>query len=187
MDPITISALIGGGSALAAGGLNFIGQHRANQANKAMSSKQMQFQQTMSSTAYQRAMQDMALAGLNPILAAGGGGASTPQGAAIQQQNELGGAASSAVDAARMYAELRNLNEQNKLLKAQTFKANAEGMTAHTEAKLKTFQLPAARTEAEIDSGKQGRILRYINRYLPAINSALDVFKSVSPIPLKGK
>lgn len=55
-----------------------------NNAQIQLAREQTQFQERMSSTAYQRAMADMKTAGLNPMLAYEQGGASVPTGAMAQ-------------------------------------------------------------------------------------------------------
>ena len=84
MDPLVTSALVAGGTSLLGGFLGRKGENKQARFAEAQSAKQMAFQERMSNTAYQRAMDDMRKAGLNPILAGKLGGASTPGGASAQ-------------------------------------------------------------------------------------------------------
>lgn len=81
IDPGT--AMLGSGALGLAGGIY------TNQQQIGLAREQMEFQERMSNTAYQRAMADMELAGLNPILAYSQGGATTPGGSMPQIGNPV--------------------------------------------------------------------------------------------------
>ena len=81
-------AIMGGpvGGAIVGGVFSAIGQSRANRENQRAAQRQMDFQARMSSTAVRRRMEDLRLAGINPILA-GKYDASSPAGAMETHQN----------------------------------------------------------------------------------------------------
>lgn len=107
-----ISGIIGAGAGL-------ISTHLQNKAQKALAQKQMDFQERMSSTAFQRAKTDMELAGINPALLAGGSpSASSPQGAQAQLRNPL--------EAVSALSHARLARAQARLLELEIPGAEAE-------------------------------------------------------------
>lgn len=140
--PIPIAAVIGGAAALGGAFLGYKGRKDANKANVALAREQMSFQERMSSTAFQRAVTDMKLAGINPALAYSQGGASSPSGQTAKVEDVVGPAVSSALHLTRMKKELLLIDAQTiKTLKEAQVSVNSANLLATQNANL-TFGPP---------------------------------------------
>lgn len=189
------------------------GQASANQANRdiaaqtnasnlAISREQMDFQERMSSSAWQRGVRDMTAAGINPLLAASQGGASSPPGAAVgsvtgaPMQSTMHGAnqaAASAVQALRTKLDLDNLRATNRVLREDeqqkrsqihlnnmlTEKAFQDSRVSATSAKNAGLAQSGLKVESQIDESKFGKVVRYLGRLNPFSNSAVNLSKII--------
>lgn len=148
---------VGAGLATAGGGIV------STLLNIGEAGKQRNFQSDMANTAYRRAVIDMKLAGINPMLAYMKGGAATPPGAKASVTNALENAVATAQQFRKINEEIKNLREQNALIRAQKNKTT-------TEDKILKFE--------ETKKGIADDLLQYLKGLVsPEVTGAGDAIK----------
>jgi len=143
----------------------------ANQQDKAdaNAAENRAFQERMSSTAYQRQVNDMRTAGINPMVAAGAGGASTPSGSTAQAYDLVNPALASALAIARAQAEIDNLEASNDKIRADTTVSTNSAKNLEVQNKLMESQVPKAKNLSRAEEGVFGKIMGYIDRFRQSI------------------
>ncbi len=173
---------------------SLIGGERANRKNLQIAREQMAFQERMSSTAYQRSMDDMRKAGLNPMLAFQQGSASTPGGASATMQNVAEPAVSTSMAMTRMREDLKRVKAETSRISDQEWSQvqdRAESRArednyvrqsdvAKVQSEILKLQLPALKNSAKVERSKVGENAALLDRLRQVLLGGRGFFNPVN-------
>jgi len=141
--------------AIMQGVYNHIENTAAMNYNSAEALANRQFQERMSNTSYQRAVEDMKKAGINPILAFANGGASTPGGSAGTISGaSMGLASSSALGVSRSGGFVPNSYSSTSWSKSDWYNASQSWNQMLSETHQSPYGLMKALTNIDSETNK---------------------------------
>lgn len=191
-----LSSLISPITGLIGGILGSKGADDRNQQSIDFSREQMAFQERMSNTAHQREIEDLAKAGINPILS-GRAGASAPAGVSVPNlENAAAAGLNSAMQAQLVRAQIDQAESVAESNQAQAMKARAEAwhisnfggplaqaQTNSATASVNLQEYQAKQITHAIDFIKQQILTEHtkrdVNMSTSDLNRALEVLKGL--------
>lgn len=164
-------------------GIAAISQHNANAKNVQLARENRDWEERMSNTAWQRGVNDMVKAGINPMLATSSGPASTPSNSAatVQPVDALGKGVSSAASVGAQGLALKQQEANIQATLANAYKTTQEGesakwyaanaqLAANYDMNLKRQGVLAKMQEMDLTDAQ----IRQINEMLPYLKNASD-------------
>lgn len=183
--PVVIAAGIGAAANIAGGIMGAKGAASSARMQAAMAREERDWQERMSNTSYQRAMADMKLAGLNPVLAYKQGGAGTPGGAglpaAINTMEPIASSVRSASEKGMQLAmtnaqldEVKSRTDLNKMLEVKAVNdahlSAASAKQVDFQSQLTKNQIPASNLTADFYKTKIGEVLHNVDKIMESIS-----------------